>query len=171
MRRLALLLTLVVPLAVLVAQPSTAVTKKKPTCSLKGSKTVAKNGSYRVYTRPSSVDDEIERLYGCRVATGKRFLLDTSSDDGLATSTSFSQVKLSGRYVAWEHVNTDFSCRAACPPDYDGSTESIAIGDLRLRKKKGYEGNAKDGTLKVSSTGTASWTDEATGEPRSQSFR
>jgi hypothetical protein len=170
MRRLVLVLAVLIPVAVVGAQPSSAA-KKKPSCSVKGSKTVVKSKSARVYTRAVNRGDTIARLYGCLNSAGKKTLLDTSSDDGLATSVAFGQVKLSGRYVAWEHVVTDFSCRAACPPDYDPTTEQIGLADLRLRTKTGFFGNARDGSLKVDSRGTVSWIDEATGEPRSQSFR
>src|SRR3954469_19592928 len=103
MRRLVLGLALMVPVAVVGAQASWAA-KKKPTCSVKGSKTVVKNKSARVYTRAVNRGDTIARLYGCLNSNGRKTLLDTSSDDGLATSVAFSQVKLSGRYAAWEHV-------------------------------------------------------------------
>jgi hypothetical protein len=168
MRRLPLFLALIVPIAIVGVQPSAAA---KRTCSVKGSKTVVKSKFARVYTVNSSRGDEIQRLYGCVIRTGKRFRLDTSSDDGLATSTSFSQVKLAGRYVAWEHVDNDYSCRAACPPDYDGTSETIALADLKARTRKGYAGNARDGSLTVNARGTVAWIDEATGEPRSQSLR
>jgi hypothetical protein len=43
-------------------------------------------------------------------------------------------VKLDGRIVTWRHVSTDISCKADCPPGYDGSSERDMRADLRTRK-------------------------------------
>lgn len=163
MRRLVLALALVVPLA---AWPSQSSSATKRTCVFKGSKTVVKSGSARVFSVRTNRGDEVDRLYGCLHSANRRFLLDTSFDDGFVSSSTFGEVTLNGRYVAWEHVNTDLSCKAACPPGYDAVTETVGIADIRGRKRKGFPGNAKAGTLAVDRSGTATWTDEDTGEPR-----
>jgi hypothetical protein len=167
MRRLVLVLAVLAPIAVVSVQPASAA-KKKPTCSVKGSKTVVKTKSARVFTVKSRRADEVGRLYGCLNSTGRRTQLDTSRDDGFGVTVKFSQVSLSGRYVTWEHVVTDVSCRAACPPDYDPTSEVIGLTDLRRRTTKAIPGNPRAGSLKVDSRGTVSWIDTATGEPRSQ---
>jgi hypothetical protein len=136
-------------------------------CSAKGSTTVAKNSYARVYTRPVSRGDETQRLYACRYASGMRYLLDRASDDFFSTSVEFGQVKLSGRFVAWEHVVTDFSCRAACPPEYDQRKESIVLADLRRRRKTTIRATPRAGSLSVDRSGTVNWVDDPTGEPRS----
>src|SRR4051812_32965067 len=118
MRRLVLTLVLVLPLA-LAAQPSAAA---KRTCMFKGSKTVVKSSSARVFTVRTNRGDEIDRLYGCLHSVNRRLLLDTSSDDDYVSSTSFGQVTLNGRFVAWEHVDEDISCKADCPPGFDPVT-------------------------------------------------
>jgi hypothetical protein len=168
MRRLALTLALVVPLAAWPAQSSSAT---KRTCVFKGSKTVVKSSSARVFAVRTNRGDEIDRLYGCLHSANRRFLLDTSFDDGFVSSASFGEVTMNGRFVAWEHVNNDISCKADCPPDFDPVTETVGIADLRARKRKGFTGNPKAGTLAVDRSGTATWTDEDTGEPRSASLR
>jgi hypothetical protein len=102
-------------------------------CAMKGTKTIAKNRYARVFTRPSR-GDEVERLYGCLYSANRRVWLDTSSDDGYVTSEEFLDVKLDGRFVTWRHVSTDISCKADCPPEYDGTTERSLRADLRTRK-------------------------------------
>ena len=169
MRRLALALALTVPLALIPAGPASAGSST-PSCAVKGSRTVVPNRFARVYTRVSWRDDEIRRLYGCLRRTNRKVLLDTSSDDGLSTRIAFRQVKLGGRFVAWEHVVTDYSCRAACPPDYDPTSESIGLGDLRSRQKTGIAGQPRAGSLAVNSRGTVRWVDDPTGESRSYSI-
>src|SRR5215213_3750218 len=127
------LLLLTLPLAVLAATPGTspAATKR---CSMKGTTTLAKNSVARVFTRPSRGGDEIERLYGCLYKVNRRVWLDTSSDDDYVTSEEFTDVKLDGRFVTWRHVSTDISCKADCPPGYDGTSETTRRADLRTRR-------------------------------------
>lgn len=169
MRRLAFSLVLAVPLA-LIPAGSASAGSSTPSCSVKSSRTVVQNRFARVYTRASRREDEIRRLYSCWRRTGRKFLLDTSSDDGLSTSVAFSQVKLNRRFVAWQHVVTDFSCRAACPPDYDPTSEMIGVADARSRQKTGVPGNARAGSLAVNSRGTVTWIDDPSGESRTFSF-
>ncbi len=168
MRKLVLALVLVVPIAAWPAQSSSAT---KRTCVLKGSDTVVKSKYARVFTRPSSSGDEVERLYGCLHSANRRVWLDTSSDDQYVTSEEFGQVTLNGRFVAWEHVSTDISCKADCPEGYDAETENVQIADLRTRRSKDFAGNAKAGTLAVNRTGTATWVDADTGESQTASLR
>jgi hypothetical protein len=109
-----------------------ATTKGK--CVMKGTKTVAKNRYARVFTRPSHAGDEIERLYGCLYRVNRRVWLDTSSDDDYVTSEEFTDVSLRGGVVTWRHISTDISCKAACPPEYQPTTERTLRADLRKRK-------------------------------------
>jgi hypothetical protein len=131
--RLRLLLSALVVLAVVPAGTAGAASKSAK-CSMKGSTTVVKNRYARVFTRPSRGGDEVERLYGCLYSKNRRVWLDTSSDDQYVTSEEFSDVKLDGRIVTWRHVSTDISCKADCPPGYDGSSERDMRADLRTRK-------------------------------------
>ena len=68
-------------------------------------------------------------LYGCLRSNDRRQLMTRSSDDDYVSSSSFGHVKVAGRFVAWEQVDTDISCKAACPPDYDATTEALFIRD------------------------------------------
>ena len=132
MLRIGAVLSVVGLLALAPAGSAHAATPKK--CAMKGTKTVAKNRYARVFTRPSRGGDEIERLYGCLYSANRRVWLDTSSDDGYVTSEEFGDVTLKGRFVTWRHVSTDISCKADCPPGYDGTTERSLRADLRTRK-------------------------------------
>ena len=160
----------VVLLAVLAFAPP-AQAGSTPSCSVKGSTTVAKNRAVRVYTLPSRRGDETQRLYGCTLSDGRKLLLDRASDDFVSTSVEFRQVDLTGRYVTWEHVVTDFSCHGACPPEYDQTKESVRLANLRLRTRKSVAGTPRDGTLAITSRGVASWLDAATGEERRARIR
>lgn len=160
----------VVLLAVLAfAPPAQAGTT--PSCSVRGSETVAKNRAVRVYTRAVNRGDETQRLYACTYSDGRKLLLDRASDDFVSTSVEFKQVDLTGRFVAWEHVLTDFSCHAACPPEYDQVQESILVANIRTRKRTRLEGTPRAGTLAVNSRGRVTWIDDASGEQRSGSAR
>ena len=119
-------------IALVPAGSAHAATAKR--CAMKGTTTVAKNRFARVFTRPSRGGDEVERLYGCLYSANRRVWLDTSSDDEYVTSEEFLDVKLDGRLVTWRHVSTDISCKADCPPGYDGTTERSLRADLRTRK-------------------------------------
>ena len=121
----------VLALLVVAGNAQAAPTKR---CSFKSSTTVAKNKYARVFTRPSRGGDEVERLYGCLYSANRRVWLDTSSDDQYVTSEEFKDVKLRGRFVTWTHVSTDISCKADCPPGYDGTSERQLSADLRTRK-------------------------------------
>ena len=131
--RFGVVLTTAALLALAPAGSASAATPAKGKCTMKRSKTVAKNRYARVFTRPSR-GDEIERLYGCLYSVNRRVWLDTSSDDEYVTSEEFSDVKLTGRIVTWRHVSTDISCKAACPPEYQPTTERMLMADLRTRK-------------------------------------
>jgi hypothetical protein len=130
--RAVLTVAAVTVVAVVPAGSAHAATEKR--CAMKGTKTVAKNRYARVFTRPSRGGDEVERLYGCLYSVNRRVWLDTSSDDEYVTSEEFSDVVLDGRIVSWKHTSTDISCKADCPPGYDGTTETMRRADLRTRK-------------------------------------
>ena len=169
MRRLVLVIALVVPIAVV---PPAAAAKKKPTCTAKGAKTVAKNRSARVFTVRGGPDpDTRRRLFGCLNSTGRRVLLSIDFDDGLGLAYNFSQVKLNGRFTAWQFDQFDDTCKADCPPGYNPLHQTINIADLKTRQKKKFTGGAKEGSLAITRGGTATWLDASTGEPRSAAFR
>jgi hypothetical protein len=159
--RLRLLLAAAFVLAFAAAIPSSspAAAKKKPSCSVKQSKTVKKNRFVRVYTvagRPGS--DETERLYACLRSTGRKTKLDTQYDDEYVTLQHYNAVKLNGRHVAWQHRSEDFSCKADCPPGYNPVSIDLRVANVRTRKKRVVEGDLGQGTaLVVTRTGAIAW--------------
>jgi len=116
------------------AAPADAAKRRpKPSCSAKGSETVARGSGVRVFTLPGK-GDVVQRLYGCVAANGRKQLLTESSDDQYVTSSGFGDVRLSGRYVAWHSSATDVSCKADCPAGYDATSESVIVHDLVRRR-------------------------------------
>lgn len=136
-----------------------AATKR---CSAKGSKTVVKNRFARVFTKSpnpdTATDDEVQRLYGCLYSNGRRWRLDTARDDELYSSASYNAIKLTGRFVAWQHSEYDGSCKDQCPPGYNPSKTHLRVANLRKRRIKRVDGNLGEGTaLVVTSTGAIAW--------------
>jgi hypothetical protein len=78
---------------------------------------------------------------------------------------SFTQVRLNGRFVAWQFDASDLSCKADCPPDYNPLRQTINIADLRTRKRKSTAGAARPDTLSVTRGGTAIWLASSNGDP------
>jgi hypothetical protein len=172
MTRYRALLASLAVIAVLPAASAHAASPSKHSCTAKGAKTVVKNRTTRVFTTPGRPgEDTIDRLFGCLYSNGKRILLTESRDDDYVSSELFSQVTLTGRFVAWQYKTEDFSCKADCPPGYDPTHESVVLVDLRARKRKSTPGEARPGTLAISRGGTATWLDATTGEVRSAALR
>jgi hypothetical protein len=161
--RLRLLLVAIVALALVPAGTASAAAAKKR-CSAKAAKTVLKTKAVRVFTTPGGASDETTgRLFGCMYSNGKRVLLDESSDDEFTSSESFEKVRLNGRFLAWEHTSEDFSCKAACPPDYKPVVVDVLARDLRTKKSRAFPGAVKDQSLVVGSKGTPAWLQDAAG--------
>jgi hypothetical protein len=157
-------------LALVPATSADAATSKVKRCTPKGAKTIHKTSEARVYTLkgpgPQSDDETIQqRLYGCLFSTGRPLLLAESYDDDFVASGAFDQVRLNGRFVAWQFDAEDISCKADCPPDYKPLRQSINIADLRTRKHKSTTGAARPDTLSVTRGGTAIWLDSGNGDP------
>jgi hypothetical protein len=118
------------------AVPAQAAKRKaKPSCAKKGSRTVLRGPGVRVFTAPGrSEGEDVERLYGCLSANGRKQVLAESSDDGYVTSSGYDDVQLAGRYVAWHSSATDVSCKADCPPGYNPTRDGVEVYDLRRRR-------------------------------------
>ena len=159
--RLRLVLTALVVLS-LVPTGDAAAAGSARKCAVKGSKTVASNRYARVFTVRSGREDYGDILYGCMLGVGKRMRLAEQYDDGLYVTESFDKVRLNGRMVVWQSTSTDVSCKADCPPGYESTSFRVAVADLRSRKIKGYDGEAKD-ALFVTRRGTPAWLEDATG--------
>src|SRR3954451_8051446 len=152
MMRARVVLTAVALLALAPAGTAHAATAKVKRCTPKGARTIHRTSEARVYTLrgpgpKSEFEDVQRRLYGCLFSTGRPLLLAESYDDGIYTSGDFSQVRLNGRFVAWQFDASDISCKDTCPPGYNPVTQRIHIGDLKSRKGKNTNGSAAQDTL------------------------
>lgn len=153
MRTRLLLSALAVGLA---AAPAPASAATKPSCSVKGSKTVASNSAARVYTVTSRRDEYYDILFGCLRKDGRRVRLAEQYDDDLYVSRTFSKVRLNGRFVVWQYQATDVSCKADCPPGYQPTQSDVQVANLRTRRVRDYPGRAND-ALFVTRRGTPAW--------------
>jgi hypothetical protein len=170
MMRFGVVLAAALLLALAPAASAPAATSKVKRCTPKGAKTIHRTSEARVYTLngpgPESEDENVQkRLYGCLFSTGRPLLLAESYDDDFVTSGEFSQVRVNGRFAAWQFDASDVSCKADCPPDFNPLTQTIHIADLKSRKKKSTHGAAKPDTLSVTRGGTAIWLDSVNGDP------
>jgi hypothetical protein len=119
--------------------------------------TLAQNGIARVVERSTSSE---RRLYACVKASRARLRLASLPDDiGQYVSGMFSGVVLRGHFVAWAAHSSEFSCKAACPPDYDQTSTSVVLANLATRRTRTL-GAADDlGAIVVSAAGVAAWTE------------
>jgi hypothetical protein len=143
--------------AVIPASAAEAATKKK--CAIpRGSDVVAKNSQVYVYTRDGS-GDVTSRLYGCYRKTARTARLAESSGDDLGLLTvEFDQVRVNGRFVAWQEKATDISCKADCPPGYEPDTYAISRADLKTRRSLSWpDAHAENDSLVLSKAGNTAW--------------
>jgi hypothetical protein len=159
--RLAVLgLTALAVACVPAAAPASAGAAK---CAKAGSKTLAQNGSVRVYQTGKGVN---KSLFACRRATGKRSKLATAFDDNFTSSASYADVRLAGRFVAFSYTATDNSCKAACPPGYEPTTNSIGVFDAGKRTTRVIDGYPVGDALVLSKNGGVAWAAQsATSDP------
>jgi hypothetical protein len=76
----------------------------------------------------------------------------------------FGKVALAGRYVAYSSSVTDVSCKADCPPGYDGTTTRVGVvSPGRRRSRTILIGGTVIGTPVVSSLGRVAWASRASG--------
>ncbi len=137
------------------------------TCRKAGSQTVAQNRTARVYSVAVASSDNyvIARLYGCVRRSGRRVRLAEATDDDIYSSSSWSDVRLAGRFVAWSYRSDDVSCKANCPPDYSPTRRSIHLYDLRRRTSRSIAERVSDGALVLTTFGALAWATEfATGD-------
>ena len=133
----------------------TAKGRARRSCAKKGSTTVRATPDARLFT--VFTRDGVDHLYGCLRSVGRPVELAEATDD-IDAETSFGDVRLSGRYAAWAETSTDVSCKAACPPGYDGTTETLKVYDLKRRRTArsvaaGVTGHA----LVLTDRGGAAW--------------
>jgi hypothetical protein len=143
--------------AAVCALPSSAEARAR--CKVKGSETVKSNSLVRVYSRPDREGGT--ELRGCWRATGRKVLLAYEFDDEYVTSSSYRDLRLAGRFVAFVWEATDVSCKAACPPDYQASRSYVEVRDMRTRRERSASSAPAYGSLKLSSRGVAAWLDPA----------
>ena len=142
-------------LGTLLVAPAGAAAKPKRSCKAAGSRTVAQNGFARVYERRT---EEGTALVGCVRSSGRRRLIEEAYDDDYVSSADYANVRLAGRHVAWSWTESDISCKAACPPGYDATTEGIASYDLRHGSARIVAGTSPVGrALVLSRSGGFAW--------------
>jgi hypothetical protein len=155
------MLTAAVVAAVLLLLASTsseaAATHGK--CQQRGT-TVAKNEVARLFWRGGT-------LYSCLWSANRAEEIASDYDDGGYTfSYGWSGARLAGRYVAWLEWETDISCKAACPPDYDSTTYRVNVIDLRTEESEWTGGLPAGSTLRVNRRGAAAWLESLGGGQR-----
>jgi predicted secreted protein len=123
-------------------------------CAKAGSKTLAQNGSVRVYQTGKGVNTS---LFACRRSTGKKTKLATAFDDGFTSSASYGDVRLAGLFVALSYTATDNSCKADCPPGYEPTTNSIGVFDAAKRTTRVIDGYPVGDALVLSRNGGVAW--------------
>ena len=153
--RLAATLATALLTVVLAAAPAQAQ-RRAPCSAVKGT-TVAKSPFARVVERSGQTE---RKLIACVRASRRRLLLSSVTDDFDAYQTGrFDRVVLRGAFVAWSETTSEFSCKAACPPEYDGTSTYVGLGDLRARRRKLVLATADViSPIRLSSTGAAAWT-------------
>jgi hypothetical protein len=130
------------------AAPAPAEAAARPACFAAKGRTVALSPAARLFTRRN-------RLFGC-LRTRRPARLATGFDDGYVESDVFSAPRLAGRYAAFTMTHTDISCKAACPPDYDPTQESIVHVDLRRLVRTALD-DYDGGTWDLTATGWVAW--------------
>ena len=148
-------------LAAAVHAPVSAAAARPDRCFAAKGRTVALNTQARLFTRGTGASGV---LYGCRRAR-KPERLARNHDDGYVESGHFSKPTVAGPYAAFGYSDTDVSCKAACPPDYDATIESLIVVDVRTMKSAyvtGYGG----GDWVLTATGAVAWMTGAAGSER-----
>lgn len=155
----AALLTFAITLAMPAAGASAdAQSSRAKSCKVRGSQTIDQNRTARVYeVAARGSGDVTSRLFACIRRTGRKIELEEASDNGLDQSDSYGTVRLNGRFVAWSETVTDASCRADCPPGFDGTTTGVTVRDLRARRARGVETSMAVTDLVVTTRGIAAW--------------
>jgi hypothetical protein len=149
-----ILAAMLLTLAVLSPGPADAKVSAAKACKKAKGKTVAKNRYGRVFRRTGS--DAI-KLYGCLYKRRGNVKIDEVTDDGFSTFGAIKLVRLSGRIVAYERTTDNQSCKADCPPGYDGTTETTSVFNLRKRAELFHFSDLGVRQLGVTSTGVLAW--------------
>jgi hypothetical protein len=140
------------------APPRSRAAKK--TCSRRGTETLASNDVARVYSRDANDNDEeftTDVVYGCWRSSGRHVQIAEEYDDAYVLSGSIDDLKLSGRYVVYVYTETDDSCKADCPVDYNASSSRVLVMNLKTRRERAIGGGDSVASLKVTGS-TATWT-------------
>jgi hypothetical protein len=146
-------LTLVAIAAALAALvPVAGASAKTPTCKRAHSKTLQRNRVARVYTRN-------DKLFGCLRSKGRAIRLATAGGDGYVTDSAFGHVRLTRRFVGFTYTFTDNSCKADCPPGYDGVDDQVAIRDLRRKQTRRVHLHSAASAVFVGTKGGVAWTE------------
>lgn len=127
------------------------------TCKPKGSDTIAANKVARVYRSADA-----NRLYGCLKSRRKPLLLADLDDPNV--QIAYNNVRLAGRVVGFHLTRDDQSCKADCPPDFDGRSESVNVTSLSRRRTRSISTPAlaaapadRSPSLVVNTRGAIAW--------------
>jgi hypothetical protein len=155
MRKLVVAVTFV---ALAAAGPAPAK-RDRGACERAHSKTIAENRVARVFEREQDADVR-STLHGCLFARDRSVSLATAYDDDYVTAEGYDDVRLRGRYVAWTTFYEDSSCKAACPPDYDATSYSVRVRDLRRPGGRSATTVTPARRLALSRAGAVAWVED-----------
>jgi hypothetical protein len=142
--------------------PSAEGAKRKKSCRAAHSHTIASNRYVRLFSKANH--ESGRNVYACLRGSGKRELITRSFDDGYVASGEYSNVGLAGRFVAWFESQTDISCKAACPPNYQATTEYIGLCNLRSGRCRQVDGEVTGHALVLTRRGALAWAQDGTEE-------
>jgi hypothetical protein len=141
------LLALTILVSLGLAAPAGAA--QRPRCLSAEGRTVALDGRARAYVTDGS-------LYACLRGERARIRLATNYDDEYVSNGSFGQAAVAGTYAAFEFSAYDISCKAACPPDYDPTHNTLTVVNLRTRARRATDLHAGEPFV-LTRTGAAAW--------------
>jgi hypothetical protein len=146
MARLGLALCAALVLALPAAQAQASAS-----CAVRGSKTIAKNPTARLYSLRGN-------LMACVRATGRKRLVAESYDDDYVSSGGWSNTRLAGHFAGFVFSATDISCKAACPPDYEPTTVRTVAYDIESGRATAVMGGDL-GRYVLTARGALAWVD------------
>jgi hypothetical protein len=135
----------ILALLLVAALPAAAPAKsKRGPCNPRGSTTIAKTKTIRVYTTRST-----GAYVACALRDGKRRTMDQPDD----VYSNVGAVAIGGRFVAWTFSEIP-ACKADCPPGVTGSS-TVNVMDIRSGREQNVSGTATK--LVVSKRGNVAW--------------
>jgi hypothetical protein len=157
----ALILTLAALVALAAAAAPASATHSRGKCTARGT-TIAKNDTGRVFERPRNVN--VTLLMGCLWSRNRPFVMGEAWSDGYVVFESFDRLRLRGHFAAWLFTRSEFPCKGACPPGYDGTTQKVEVYDMRTgTKAKQMATKSQLTALRLNAAGSLAWLRSAGG--------